>query len=206
MHPKVLSDEAWKTIRLLRAEGILESWTLAGGTGLALQIGHRYSEDLGFFRTETFEPQRLAVQLSTIGRVKIQSRSADTLHIVLAGLSISFLKAQVPLLFPGTAYRGLTLADPRDIAVMKLIAIGGRGSRRDFVDLYYYYLHGGGDLYGLFALLSRRFAELDFNEYHLLKSLVFFDDAESEPMPQMIRKVEWETIKQAMASEVRRLS
>jgi hypothetical protein len=205
MHPKVLSDEAWKTIRRLRAEGILESWTLAGGTGLALQIGHRYSEDLDFFRTETFEPERLAVRLSTIGEVKIQSRSADTLHAVLAGLRISFLRAQVPLLFPGTAYRGLTLADPRDIAVMKLIAIGGRGSRRDFMDLYYY-LRGGGDLDGLFVLLKRRFRDVDFNEYHLLKSLVFFDDAESEPMPRMIRKVEWETIKRAMVSEVQRLS
>jgi hypothetical protein len=200
MHPKVLSDDAWKTVRLLKTEGILESWALAGGTGLALQIGHRYSEDLDFFRTDTFEPQRLAVHLSTTGRVKIQSRSADTLHVVLAGLRISFLKAQVPLLFPGTAYRGLTLADPRDIAVMKLIAIGGRGSRRDFVDLYYY-LHGGGDLDGLFALLKRRFRDVDFNEYHLLKSLVYFNDAESEPMPRMIQKVEWGTIKRAMASE-----
>jgi Nucleotidyl transferase AbiEii toxin, Type IV TA system len=205
MHPKVLSADAWKTIRLLRAENVLESWTLAGGTALALQIGHRYSEDLGFFRTEAFEPERLAVHLSTIGRVSIQSRAAETLHAVLAGLRISFLRAQVPLLFLGTAYRGLTLADPRDIAVMKLIAIGGRGSRRDFIDLYFY-LHGDGDLEGLFSLLRSRFRDVDFNEYHLLKSLVYFDDAESEPMPRMIRGVEWETIKRAIAAEVRRLS
>jgi hypothetical protein len=205
MHPKVLSPGAWKTIRLLRTSDILESWTLAGGTALALQIGHRYSEDLDFFRAESFEPERLALQLSTIGRVSIRSRAIDTLHISLAGLKISFLGAQVPLLFPGTPYRGLSLADPRDIAVMKLIAIGGRGSRRDFVDLYYY-LHGGGDLEGLFVLLKRRFRDVDFNEYHLLKSLVYFEDAESEPMPRMIRDVEWETVKQAMTAEVRRLS
>ena len=205
MHPKVLSAGAWKTIRLLRAEGVLESWTLAGGTGMALQVGHRYSEDLDFFRAESFEPERLAVHLSTIGRVSVQSRAADTLHVVLAGLKISFLNAQVPLLFPGTPYRGISLADPRDIAVMKLIAIGGRGSRRDFIDLYFY-LHGGGDLDGLFALLKRRFRDVDFNEYHLLKSLVYFEDAESEPMPRRIRNVEWETIKLAMTAEVRRLS
>jgi hypothetical protein len=205
MHPKVLSDDAWKTIRLLRREGILESWTLAGGTGLALQIGHRYSEGLDFFRTESFEPERLAVRLSSIGRVSVQSRAEDTLHVVLAGLRMSFLRAQVPLLFPGTPYRGLSLADPRDIAVMKLIAVGGRGSRRDFVDLYFY-LRGGGDLEGLFALLKRRFKDVDFNEYHLLKSLVHFQDAESEPMPRMIRDVEWETIKGAITAEVRRLS
>jgi hypothetical protein len=205
MHPKVLSADAWKTIRLLRAEGFLESWTLAGGTGLALQIGHRYSEDLDFFRGEPFKPERLAVDLSRTGRVAVRSRAADTLHLTLAGLKISFLSAQVPLLFPGTPYRGLTLADPRDIALMKLIAIGGRGSRRDFVDLYFY-LQGGGDLEALFALLKRRFNDVDFNEYHLLKSLVYFEDAEAEPMPRMIRNVDWETIKGAMAAEVRRLS
>jgi hypothetical protein len=205
MHPRVLSREAWTTVRRLAAEGILESWTLAGGTALALQIGHRYSDDLDFFRPEGFDPERLSGELSVIGRVKIQSRSADTLHAVLAGLRLSFLRAQAPLLFPGIAYRGLTLADPRDIAVMKLVAIGGRGSRRDFVDLYFY-LIGGGDLEGLFALLRRRFSEVDHNEYHLLKSLVYFADAESEPMPRMIRRVDWNTIKRTMAEEVRRLS
>jgi len=205
MHPKVLSADAWKTVRLLRSEGVLESWTLAGGTAVALQIGHRYSEDLAFFRAESFEPERLAVELSRIGQVSVQSRASDTLHVALAGLKISFLSTQVPLLFPGTPYRGLSLADPRDIAVMKLIAIGGRGSRRDFVDLFFY-LDGGGDLEALFALLKRRFRDVEFNEYHLLKSLVYFEDAEAEPMPMMIRDVEWETIKGAMGAEVRRLS
>jgi hypothetical protein len=205
MHPKVLSSDAWKTVRLLRSEGALESWTLAGGTALALQIGHRYSEDLDFFRGESFAPERLAVELSRIGRVSVRNRATDTLHVTLAGLKISFLSTQVPLLFPGTPYRGLTLADPRDIAVMKLIAIGGRGSRRDFIDLYFY-LQGGGDLEALLALSQRRFRDVDFNEYHLLKSLVYFEDAEAEPMPRMIRDVDWETIKGTISAEVRRLS
>jgi len=205
MHPKVLSADAWNIVRLLRSEGALESWTLAGGTGLALQIGHRYSEDLDFFRDESFEPERLVVELSGIGRVSVRSRASDTLHITLAGLKVSFLRTQVPLLFPCTPYRGLSLADARDIAVMKLIAVGGRGTRRDFVDLYFY-LRSGGDLEALFTLLKRRFSDVDFNEYHLLKSLVHFEDAESEPMPRMIRDVEWETIKAAITAEVRRLS
>lgn len=205
MHPKVLSSDAWKTVRRLRSEGALESWTLAGGTALALQIGHRYSEDLDFFRGESFASERLAVELSRIGRVSVRNRGADTLHVTLAGLKISFLSTQVPFLFPGTLYRGLTLADPRDIAVMKLIAIGGRGSRRDFVDLYFY-LQGGGDLEALFALSKRRFRDVDFNEYHLLKSLVYFEDAEAEPMPKMIRDVDWEMIKGTIRAEVRRLS
>ena len=205
MHPKVLSPDAWKTIRAPVAGGWVQPWTLAGGTGLALHLGHRYSEDLHFFGEEPFEPERLAEELSAIGSISIQSRSGDTLHLVLQGLRLSFLRTQTPLLFPGTTYRGLVVADPRDIAVMKVIAIGGRGSRKDFVDLYFF-LQAGGSLDGILSLVRRRFQDVDYNEYHLLKSLVYFEDAESEPMPKMIRDVEWETIRAAIISEVRRLS
>ena len=97
------------------------------------------------------------------------------------------------------------MADPRDVAVMKVIAIGGRGSRKDFVDLFFY-LKTGGTLEGVLTLLHRRFQGVDYNTYHLLKSLVYFADAEEEPMPKMIRTAEWEGVKKALISEVRRLS
>ena len=88
---------------------------------------------------------------------------------------------------------------------MKVIAIGGRGSRKDFVD-FFFYLRSGGTLEGVLNLLHRRFQRVDFNTYHLLKSLVYFDDAEEEPMPEMIRPTEWQAIKEFLIAEVRRLS
>lgn len=205
MTPKILSPKGWSIVRRLVSAGLLDSWILAGGTGLALQLGHRLSEDLDFFRTEIFDPDVWVRRLSDIGPVAIQQRSESTLHVDLDGLRISLLATQAPLLYPDTIYRGLHLADPRDIAVMKLVAIGGRGSRKDFVDLYFFF-QTGGTLELLFELLGRRFASIDYNEYHLLKSLVYFDDAEAEPMPTMLREVSWQTIKLAILSEVRRLS
>jgi hypothetical protein len=202
MHPKVLSANAWQTVRKLAAAGLTESWTLAGGTGLALQLGHRYSEDLDFFRYEAFDVDWLVAALASVGDVRIQDRAPDTLHAVLNDLRMSYMKAQAPLQFPGINYRGLIVADPRDIAVMKVIAIGGRGSRKDFVDLYFF-LEGGGSLAGILELIRRRFTRIDYNEYHLLKSLVYFDDAETEPMPQMIRALQWETIKSKIIEVVR---
>ena len=205
MHPRVLSPKAWETVRSLSRGGWLDPWILAGGTGLALHLGHRYSEDLGLFGTEPFDPSGLAETLSTLGRVRVQQISADTLHLELNGLRISFLRAQTPFLFAGTLYKGLTVADPQDIAVMKVIAIGGRGSRKDFVDLFFY-LNSGRTLEGVFSLLSQRFQDVDFNTYHLLKSLVYFEDAEEEPMPQMIRSAEWGSVREFLIAEVRRLS
>ena len=205
MHPKVLPPEAWTVVRALVREGLTMGWTLAGGTGLALQLGHRLSEDLDLFRAAPFQPEDLAIALTRAGTVRVQARSAGTLHASIEGLRVSFLSAQAPLLFPGTAYRGLVLADPRDIAVMKVIAIGGRGSRKDFIDLFFY-LRSGGSLEAVFEMVHRRFAAIDFNEYHLLRSLTFFEDAETEPIPRMLRRVAWRDVTQTLICEVRRLS
>lgn len=205
MHPKVLSARGWSVVRGIARAGLLEGWVLAGGTGLALQLGHRISEDLDFFHSTAFDEVVLADALTRVGPVAVQSRSTGTLHVTVGNIRVSFLGAQRPLLFPGTPYRGMIIADPRDIAVMKVIAIGGRGSRKDFVDLYFF-LRSGGSLESVLELIRKRFTGLDFNDYHLLRSLVFFDDAESEPMPRMIRRVRWTDIKDTITSEVRRLA
>lgn len=205
MHPKVLSKEAWRTVRQLVAEGVIDTWALAGGTGLALQLGHRYSEDLDFFRDEAFDVDAAIGRLARIGKVQVQSRTEDTLHVLLDGLRLSFLRAQAPLLFPGIAYRGLKLADPRDIAVMKMIAIGGRGSRKDFIDLYFI-LQGGSSIEDILGLVRHRFTNVDYNEYHLLKSLVWFEAADLEPMPVMIRELQWTSVKKKISDAVRVIS
>lgn len=115
MHPKVLSRGAWRVVQRLVRAGHLDGWTLAGGTGLALQLGHRYSED-------------------------------------------------------------------------------------------FVYLETGGTLESVLTLVQRRFPAVDYNEYHLLKSLVYFTDAEEEPMPRMIRDLSWNTVKAAITAEVQRVS
>lgn len=205
MHPKVLSRDAWRVVQRLVRAGHLGGWTLAGGTGLALQLGHRYSEDLDFFRLEPFDPSRLAEQLSSTGPLVIHGSARGTLHGALDGVRLSFLQSEAPLLFPGTPYRRLMIADPRDIAVMKVIAIASRGSRKDFIDLFVY-LETGGTLESVLTLVQRRFPAVDYNEYHLLKSLVYFTDAKEEPMPRMIRDLSWNTVKAAITAEVQRVS
>ncbi len=205
MHPKVLSEAGWAAVRALGRKNLLAGWTLAGGTALALQFGHRRSIDLDLFNADEFDPRSLLKALAKVGKVSVQSQNASTLHISFNGVRISFLALERPILFPGTPYRELMIADPRDIAVMKLIAIGGRGSRKDFVDLYFI-LNAIGGLDTIFELLAVRFENLDYSDSHLRKSLVYFEDAEQEPMPHMLREVSWDDVKAAITDEVRRLS
>lgn len=203
MNPRVLSQEAWKLVHRLGRAGLLEPWTLAGGTGLALQLGHRVSLDLDFFREDHFEVAALRQLLAPLGTLEIQDQDTDTLHVRLNGMRLSYLRSEAPFLYPPVPYRGLRVADTRDIAAMKIIAIAGRGSRKDFVDVYAY-LEAGGDFPGLMELVRRRYTNVSFNEIHLLRSLVYFDDAEEEPMPQMLHKVAWSAIRARLEEEVRR--
>jgi Nucleotidyl transferase AbiEii toxin, Type IV TA system len=203
MNPRVLPQEAWKLVHQLSGAALLEPWTLAGGTGLALQLGHRISIDLDFFIEDPFDAAALRRSLADLGSLEIQHQDEDTLHVRLSGIRLSYLRSEAPFLHPPIEYRGLRLADPRDIAAMKIIAIAGRGSRKDFVDLYAY-LEAGGDFPGLVEIVRRRHANVSFNEVHLLRSLVYFEDAEEEPMPRMLHKVDWPEIRARLEEEVRR--
>ena len=205
MNPRVLPPEAWKLVHQLDGAGaaLLEPWTLAGGTGLALQLGHRISNDLDFFLADRFDVGALRRSLADLGALEIQYQDENTLHVRLNAIRLSYLRAEAPFLHPPLKYRGLRLADPRDIAAMKIIAIAGRGSRKDFVDVYAY-LEAGGDFPGLMEIVRRRHANVSFNQVHLLRSLVYFDDAEDEPMPRMLHKVDWPEIRARLEEEVRR--
>lgn len=203
MIPKVLPKQVWTVVRTLNELHAKRSWILAGGTGLALQLGHRVSLDLGFFIEAEFDSDVLRADLARLGTLEVQAQDANTLHTRFDGVRLSYLRAEAPFLFPRVTYRGLEIADSRDIAAMKIVAIGGRGSRKDFVDLFAY-LEAGGDFPSLIEILKRKYAKTSFNDMHLLRSLAYFDDAETEPMPRMLRQVTWKTIRTRLEEEARR--
>jgi len=203
VNPKVLPTQAWKVVRKLGDLHKEGAWTLAGGTGMALQLGHRVSVDLDFFKETDFDSTRLRADLARRGTLEVQAQDSNTLHTLFEGVRISYLRAEAPFLFDTIAYRNLQIADPRDIAAMKIIAIAGRGSRKDFVDLYAY-LEAGGDFPSLMEIVRRKYKTTTFNEMHLLRSLIYFDDAESEPMPRLLRPVVWKDICSRLEEEARR--
>lgn len=196
MHEKVLPrgsrDLLAKLESLKRPQ--LQGWTLAGGTGLALQIGHRISEDFDFFRTDSMDVNRLHEVLRLVGEVETLQEDDRTLTVLISQTKVSFFSVPDPFLFPGQPYVFFRLADPRDIALMKLAAISGRGSRKDFIDLYNI-LRGGLSLEECFQWLPQKYGEGRSNTYHVLKSLAYFEDAESEPMPRMLEPFDWDECK-----------
>jgi len=202
MHEKVLprgSRELLAKLELLSLPQ-LQGWTLAGGTGLALQMGHRISGSLAFFRVDGFDADRLHEILRLVGNVETLQEDDRTLTVIVSASKVSFSSVPDEFQFPRQPYQLFELADPRDISLMKLAAISGRGSRTDFVDLYSI-LRGGQSLEQCFQWLPMKYGEGRVNTYHVLKSLTYFEDAEREPMPQMLEPFDWAECKNFFVRE-----
>jgi hypothetical protein len=203
-HPEVLPDGWMQAADDLSRTSVLEGFYLAGGTGLALQYGHRRSADLDLFREAPFESAHVADLLrgqQGLARVALQKGTA---HFTLRGVKVSLLHYPYPVLFPPRAYQGLQVADQRDIGCMKIQAIGDRGSRRDFVDLYLVASREG--LGTLFECFSRKYASVAYSRTHYLKALTYFADAEAEPMPAMLVPLDWAVVTAFFTVEAPRLS
>jgi hypothetical protein len=202
-HREVIPPATETTLRVLEDAGITQSFYLAGGTGLALQFGHRLSLDLDFFGNEEFDEDALLQRIQGLGDFSLVSKAPYTLHATLGGTKISFLGYAYPVLFPADGFEGVAVADPRDIACMKIAAIASRGTKRDFVDLHQCARQFG--LQELLGLFARKYAQARYSKPHLLKSLVYFDDAEKDPMPHMLIPLEWDEVKHFFQREAPRI-
>jgi len=199
-HHEVITASTEGTLRALRDAHLLDRFYLAGGTGLALQFGHRLSRDLDFFAAELFDEDSLLQRLKALADFSLAAKSPHTLHATIQGSKVSFLGYAYPVLFPFAQFLQASVADPRDIACMKISAIASRGTKRDFVDLYV-----SAQRFGLTNLLQwfdRKYAQTRHNKLHILKSLTFFDDAEKDPMPHMLVPLDWNEVKQFFRREV----
>ena len=131
--------------------------------------------------------------LASLGKFELISEEEGTIHGTLDGVKISFLRYLYKNIFPLQSFEKINLADKRDIAAMKIDAISSRGSKKDFIDLYF--LMKKYSLNELFNFFETKYKNIKYNRLHILKSLAYFETADAEPMPVMLKKVEWEEIK-----------
>lgn len=200
---EVISAPTEATLHALRDRKLLDNFYLAGGTGLALQFGHRLSLDLDFFAPEHFDEEALLQRIQSLPGFALAAKAPYTIHATVEKTKVSFLGYAYPVLYPPALFLEVAVADPRDIACMKLSAIVSRGTKRDFVDLYVCAQHYG--LKEILHLFERKFAKTNYSRVHVLKSLAFFSDAEKDPMPHLLEPLDWETIKQYFLRETPRL-
>lgn len=182
-------------------------WYLAGGTALALQAGNRKSVDLDFFTTEKdFDKSELFNNFLGNNEWKTNLDRKNTIYGELYEAKISFIA--YPFFIPKQnfiKYGSIRILQPRDIAVMKIMAISQRGRKRDFFDLYWC-AKEAEPLEDLIKRLKDQYPFIVHDYHHILKSLVYFDDAEADPEPEIVFKVNWAEVKKYFKKEVLKIA
>ena len=202
MYEEILNKKTKSLLNEIGKTKVSKKFYLAGGTSLALQIGHRKSIDLDWFSKQGFSNKDLKDQIRIIGKMRIDEEEKDTLDCSLDGIRLSFFKYPYKILFPFVKYnKHIQLADLRDIACMKIDAVSSRGDKKDFIDIYF--LLKEFSLKQLLDLFDKKYKEIKYNKLHILKSLTYFKDAEKQPMPIMLKKVNWKDVKKEIIKEVK---
>ena len=192
----------------LAAAGITQDFYLAGGTGLALLLSHRRSVDLDFFsrtnRLDAEERRALLTKLRRLGRWTLREAKDGTVQGRIGRVRVSFFWYPERLIRPLVRQGPIRIASMEDIGLMKIGAIIGRGSRKDFVDLYA--ICQQIPLSKLLPMVKKKFTDTRDFALQAFKALVFFEDAEHDPPLIMTAPIPWEYVKRFFTKEVRLLA
>ena len=190
-------------LKQLQQMSLLQNSRLVGGTALALQLGHRNSIDLDFFGEfqnsyidflNTFNNEGLTVN---------SLQNTKSIHIFeIEGVKVDIVNYPYKWLEDPIEDDGIKLSGLKDIASMKLAAITNRGTKKDFIDMYFLLQH-----FSLNEMLGYYKAKYNTNSiYNVIRSLVYFADAENDPMPKMYIPVIWDEVKSVIKESVEKIS
>jgi len=201
MFPNILSKNQLAVIK--KIDFLPKNVYLAGGTALALHLGHRTSLDFDFYTGEYFDIEKVLADFQrNFKRVKVERTAKDTLIIDVNEVSLSLFYYPYSLIKPLVNFENVSLAPIEDIAAMKMIAISTRGKRRDFIDTYY--------LLKKFSIVQIIDFTLEkypsYQPLVILKGLIYFADAEEEDLERSIKIFDkdfsWEKAKTKIKDEV----
>ncbi len=188
-------------LKKLMDEKIFSSFNLVGGTSLALQMGHRNSVDIDLFGNAEIEVDLFIDKLSTFGEVVVTQSTKNILITKIDDIKVDFVNYKYPLLTDILVKDNIRMLSFKDIAAMKLNAIAGRGSKKDFIDLYF--LLKEFSLQEILSFYGRKYH--DGSLFMVEKSLTYFDDADLQLQPIMYKDFDWEMCKKTIIEAVLKL-
>ena len=199
LHLQTILPDTLELLKRLSAQPEMQGMRLVGGTALALQYGHRQSVDLDFFGTPAADQDDLLAMVEKMGPYRLRNRTKNILQLIVNDIMVDIVDySQYPWIDAPVCHEGITLASPQDIAAMKINAVEGRGTKKDFVDIYQLLQHYSLD--DLLAFYSQKYP--NYSLFRVLLSLNYFDDADPQAMPKMLIPAGWEEIKTAISAAV----
>lgn len=189
-------------LRRLMAEPMFASLRLVGGTALALQYGHRNSIDLDFFGQLEDDAEEVKAILRKHGKLSVIKESRNIKIYLLNNIKVDFVNYNYSWIDAPVVEEQIKLASPKDIAAMKINAIEGRGTKKDFIDIYFLLQHY--TLHEILTFYQQKYPENSI--FRALMSLSYFEDAETQIMPVMYVPISWDEIKTTIQSQVNQYS
>lgn len=193
MFEQTLLPDTLNAIKIVAKNSTISKAYLAGGTALALQLGHRVSVDLDFFTQNSFDEQALDLELSNLLEYKQNRIAWQTVLGSIGETKFSIFYYKYKIIDPLIDFMGIKLVGKRDIAAMKILALSDRGTKRDFIDIYFLAKEYG--LEKIFEFYDQKFGDLEDKFAHFIKSLNYFSDAEMDKTPNMLVSIDWKNIK-----------
>jgi hypothetical protein len=188
-------------LKKIMSEKLFSDFNLVGGTSLALQMGHQNSIDIDLFGNSEINSELFIEKLSEFGEVNVAQSTKNILITKINDVKVDFVNYKYPLLSDCLIIDTIRMLSTKDIAAMKLNAIAGRGSKKDFIDLYF--LLNEFSLEEILSFYEKKYH--DGSVFMVQKRLTYFDDANSQLQPIMFKNFSWETCKQIIIEEVLKL-
>ena len=202
LQTQTVVPELLELLKKIMNEELFQDYFLVGGTSLSLQIGHRNSIDIDLFGDSEINQNLFIEKLKDYGEVIVTQSSKNVLITEVSGVKVDFVNYKYPLLLKPITIDKIRMLSITDIAAMKLNAIAGRGSKKDFVDLFY--LLDEFSMRQMLDFYNQKYS--DGSEFMVIKSLSYFEDADEQLNPKMLKNsFNWEKCKQKIIEEVIKL-
>lgn len=203
MHPEVITS---------RAEIILDKlknfprFYLAGGTGLALQLGHRISVDFDLFWRKEI-PKDLLPKIKRVFRafkIEVIVNHPEQLTVAIANIHLSFARYPFPVVSKFISYKGIKVLPALEIASMKAYALGRRATLKDYVDLYFLMKEKVATLKEIIKISKKKYGE-EFDPRLFLEQLIYSKDIEEMKIQFLKDKISKVEIEKFFEKEIRKM-
>lgn len=197
MHWDIIDEDRYKLLKNITEKVSLQDYYMIGGTALSIQLGLRESYDFDFCVREQFNNEMLLQELNSLGKLEVKQNQKGTCDVTIDGVQVSFFyypNVVINEYVTTDEIPNLKMASILDIAIMKVIAIAGRGSKKDFFDLYNILKCKDITINDLVNGLIQKYGN-NVNYASVIMGLSYFEDAEQELLPKTFVDYDWNTIK-----------
>jgi len=203
MHQEAITSKAREIFDNIR---YFPFFYLAGGTGLALQLGHRISIDFDFF-WEKYIPKDLLPKVRKVfknSKIEVVVNYSEQLTVAVSGINVSFCRYPFPVILKFISYQGIKILPALEIAAMKAYALGRRAILKDYVDLYFILKEKICNLEEIIKICQKKYGE-DFDSRLFLEQLIFSKDVEEMEIQFLKEKVNKLEIEKFFEKEIKKM-